>query len=347
VVDRKAVYALCYLDLDQFKLVNDTAGHVVRDQLLRQVADLLRTKLRARDTLARLSGDEFSLLLENCPLDRALQITKALVAAMLDFRFTWEGRSFDIGVSIELVCITAEANNTVQLLSQADVACYTAKDRGRNRVHVYQIEDNLMLPATFIPAAERFGIMAVIDRWVIRTVCHCAAKEVGSSLGAGIAINLSGNSLKDDSLLDFVRQQLFDTTLPPDRFCFEITETAAIGNLKQATWLITEMKKSGCRFALDDFGSGLSSFTYLKYLPVDYLKIDGSFVRDMVVEPIDHAMVAAINQVGHTMGIQTIAEYAESEANVAQLKALNVDYVQGYAIGSPKPLEGMGYQPLS
>jgi diguanylate cyclase (GGDEF)-like protein/PAS domain S-box-containing protein len=396
-------HALCYLDLDQFKLVNDTAGHVVGDQLLRQVADLLRTKLRTRDTLARVGGDEFSLLLENCPLDKALQIAKTLVAAVRDFRFTWDGRSFDIGVSIGLVSITAEVNNTVQLLSQADVACYAAKDRGRNRVHLYQIEDNqpgghhteifratelrdalendrfrlyyqpivplfpsnddsshyeillrlldakdnIVLPATFIPAAERFGIMAAIDRWVIRTVCRYAAEVVGSSLGTGIAINLSGNSLKDDSLLDFVHQQLFDTTLPPERFCFEITETAAIGNLKQATGLITELKKSGCRFALDDFGSGLSSFTYLKYLPVDYVKIDGSFVRDMVVEPIDHAMVAAINQVGHTMGIQTIAEYAESEAIVAQLKALNVDYAQGYAIGSPRPLEEMGYPPIS
>ena len=389
-------HALCYLDLDQFKLINDTIGHVAGDRLLKQIGGVLMRKVRVRDTLARLGGDEFSLLIEHCPLDNAIEIAKSLVLALRDFRFAWEGRSFEIGVSVGVVPITSTAENAAELLAHADVACYTAKDLGRNRIYVYQTEDpelarrhtemlrvadlkgalqedrfhlycqpivalflpsdaplryelllrlvdakgEVVLPKTFIPAAERYGLMATIDRWVIRKAFHHATVALRSrSLGVGIAINLSGNSLNDDGLLAFVRQALAEAGFPPDRLCFEITETAAITNLTQAAHFITEMKKAGCRFALDDFGSGLSCFTYLKHLPVDYLKIDGSFVRDMMEDPIDRAMVAAINQVGHTMGIQTIAEYAESEAIIRELKELRVDYAQGYAIGSPRLLQ--------
>jgi diguanylate cyclase (GGDEF)-like protein/PAS domain S-box-containing protein len=388
-------HALCYLDLDQFKLINDSAGHVVGDQLLRQVAGLLLGKLRACDTLARLGGDEFSLLIKNCSLEKALEIAEDLLTAIRDFRFSWEGRNFEIGGSIGLVPITADAENTAKLLSQADVACYTAKELGRNRVYVYEThdshssrlhtqilraaeltdaleknrfriygqpivglppsherpmhielllrmldaEDQLLLAGEFIPAAERYGLMRAIDRWVIRTVLQ----EYGSSFArlptAKIAINLSGNSLNDDSLLAFTRQAFGNSALPPQRVCFEITETAAIDNLKQTSHFILEMKKIGCCFALDDFGSGLSSFAYLKNLPVDYLKIDGNFVRDMVEDTTDQAMVAAINQVGHTMGIQTVAEYAESAAVIEQLRKLGVDYAQGYGIGRPQPIE--------
>lgn len=388
-------HALCYLDLDQFKLINDSAGHVVGDQLLRQVAGLLLGKLRASDTLARLGGDEFSLLIKNCSLEKALEIAEDLLRAIGDFRFSWEGRNFEIGASIGLVPITSDAESTAKLLSQADVACYTAKELGRNRVYVYEthdshsgrlhtqilraaeltdaleknrfrlygqpivgltpghdrpmhielllrmldIEDQLLLAEEFIPAAERYGLMRAIDRWVIRTVLQDYGDCFARLPTAKIAINLSGNSLNDDCLLAFTRQAFTNSVLPPERVCFEITETAAIDNLKQTRHFILEMKRIGCYFALDDFGSGLSSFAYLKNLPVDYLKIDGNFVRDMVDDTIDQAMVAAINQVGHTMGIQTVAEYAESEAVIEQLRRLGVDYAQGYGIGRPQPIE--------
>lgn len=388
-------HALCYLDLDQFKLINDSAGHVVGDQLLRQVAGLLLGKLRACDTLARLGGDEFSLLIKDCSLEKALEIAEDLLAAIRDFRFSWEGRNFEIGGSIGLVPMTADAESTAQLLSQADVACYTAKELGRNRVYVYEThdrhsnrlhtqilraaeltdaleknrfrlygqpivalppdhdrpmhielllrmldaEDRILLAEEFIPAAERYGLMRAIDRWVIRTVLHEYGAALARLPGAKIAINLSGNSLNDDSLLAFTRDAFEKSLLPPKRVCFEITETAAIDNLQQTSHFILEMKRIGCCFALDDFGSGLSSFAYLKKLPVDYLKIDGNFVRDMVEDTIDQAMVAAINQVGHIMGIQTVAEYAESEAVIEQLRKLGVDYAQGYGIGRPQPIE--------
>ncbi len=390
-------HVLCYLDLDQFKLVNDAAGHMAGDRLLTQIGGVLMQKVRARDTLARLGGDEFGLLIEHCPLESAIEIADSLVAALRDFLFVWEGLTFDISVSVGVVPITATAVTVTELLAQADAACYTAKDLGRNRVYVYQAEDpelarrhtemlhvadlkgalqqgrfhlhcqpivalfppndapfcyefllrlvdangEIVLPKAFIPAAERYGLMATIDRWVIRKVFHHAAH--GSYLGAGIAINLSGNSLNDDGLLAFVRQAIAETVFPPARLCFEITETAAIANLTQATHFITEMKKTGCRFALDDFGSGLSSFTYLKHLPVDYLKIDGSFVREVMKDPIDGAIVAAINQVAHAMGIQTIAEYAESEAIVGKLRELRVDYAQGSALGPARLMEEQAY----
>ncbi len=393
--DHDARHALCYMDLDQFKLVNDTAGHNAGDELLRQITHLLRNSIRDRDTLARLGGDEFGLLLDNCPLAKAQKIAQKLVGAVREFRFVWEGRIFQIGVSIGVVPITAATESVGQLLSQVDVACYTAKDLGRNQVHVYHRQDGeparrhneirraaelretleqgrfclysqpivalapatypsahcelllrlvgtegeLLLPQAFIPAAERYGLMAAIDRWVIHTVLHGCSGAFGARPDLELAINLSGNSLSDESLLDFIQQQLATSALSPRQICFEITETAAIQHLHRAGHLIAELRTLGCRFALDDFGSGLSSFTYLKQLPVDYLKIDGAFVRDIAEDIIDHAMVAAINQIGHTMGIQTIAEWAESDAIVEQLRSLGVDYAQGYAMGPPTPLE--------
>jgi diguanylate cyclase (GGDEF)-like protein/PAS domain S-box-containing protein len=387
-------HALCYLDLDQFKLVNDTAGHAAGDMLLKQVASLLMDRIRARDTLARLGGDEFSLLVENCPFDKALEISEALASTVRDFRFVWKNRSFQLGISIGVVAITAASENTTQLLTQADVACYTAKDLGRNRVYPYHAQNGeltrrhmeihraadlrgaleagqfrlycqpivtlplgrntviyhevllrlldakgeVVAPRAFIPAAERYGLMGALDRWVIRTALSYAAGTEGNARNVALAINLSGHSRNDDTLTKFVRRQLAEYAFPPQRVCFEITETAAVTNLTHTIHLITEMKETGIRFALDDFGSGLCSFTYLKHLPVDYLKIDGSFVHNMVDNAVDHAIVAAINQVGHIMGIRTIAEYVESNAIAAQLERLGVDYAQGYAVGSPKPL---------
>jgi diguanylate cyclase (GGDEF)-like protein/PAS domain S-box-containing protein len=388
-------HALCYLDLDRFKIVNDTAGHAAGDELLKQVAEILRGQIRGRDTLARVGGDEFSLLLENCELEKATEIGRSLMDSIREFRFLWEGRTFEIGVSIGIVPTDKNDESVVELLSKADIACYTAKDLGRNRIHVYQPKDSqtarrhieirraadlsdalneerfrlysqpicplksalgdrqhfelllrlldndgkIVLPGAFIPAAERYGLMPAVDRWTIGTAFGLYHHSFPGNGAASIAINLSGSTLNDDTLLDFVKQQLKQSCIPPGRICFEITETAAISNLTRATRFIAAMKGLGCRFALDDFGSGLSSFTYLKNLPVDYLKIDGSFVRDMVEDPIDHAMVAAINEVGHIMGIQTIAEFACTESVVGELRKLGVDYAQGHALGYPCPIE--------
>ena len=392
-----ARHALCYLDLDQFKVVNDTAGHAAGDELLRQINTILSGMFRERDSLARIGGDEFGLLLDNCPLDRAQLIAQTVVGNIRDHRFHWEGRTYQIGVSIGLTPITAEAQDTAQLLTQADVACYIAKEMGRNRVHIYQREDTetvqrhgeilgaaglrdsleqgrfrlhyqpivpldapdprpsryevllrvvykgspdanteLVLPAAFIPAAERYGLMGAIDRWVIQTAFAEYAKGI-SRTGAQIAINLSGNSLSDESLLGFIEAQFAAHAFPPDRVCFEITETAAIQNLRPALELMAALKRRGSQLALDDFGSGLSSFRYLKTLPVDYLKIDGSFIKDMVGNPNDCALVAAINQMSHALGIQTIAEYAESQAIVERLRELGVDYAQGFFFGHAAP----------
>jgi diguanylate cyclase (GGDEF)-like protein/PAS domain S-box-containing protein len=393
----RARHVLCYLDLDQFKVVNDTAGHAAGDELLRQINKILSGMFRDRDTLARIGGDEFGLLLENCPLERAQLIAQTVVGAVREYRFCWEGFIYQIGVSIGLASITTETESTAQLLTQADVACYIAKEKGRNRAHLYQREDTetvqrhgeilgaaglrdaleqgrfrlhyqsivslqtldfhpvryeallrvayksrpeenteLVLPAAFIPAAERYGLMGAIDRWVIQAVFREYANNIGQT-GARIAINLSGNSLSDETLLDFIEAQFAEHAVPPEMACFEITETAAIQNLRQATELMTALKRQGSQFALDDFGSGLSSFRYLRTLPVDYLKIDGSFVKDMMGNANDCALVAAINQMSHTLGIKTVAEYTHSRAIVERLRDMGVDYAQGYYFGQPMP----------
>jgi len=388
-------HCLCYLDLDQFKIVNDTAGHVAGDELLRRITVLLKSKIRSRDTLARYGGDEFGLLLDNCPIERAYSIAKSLLAAVQNLNFEWEGRTFQVGVSIGLVPITEITANTAEIMSQADVACYTAKDLGRNQVHIYENTDNKLaqrhseilrvaditdsikanrfrlycqainplqetdneaahyelliravdasgkieLPKTFIPAAERYGMMAAIDRWVIRSAFSRYVELFDQSENVKIAINISGNSLTDASFLQYAQHNIAKSGIRSRNVCFEITETAAISNLEQARTFITELKQLGCQFALDDFGSGLSSFTYLKNLPVDYLKIDGSFVSDMINDPINQAMVAAINEVGHVMGIKTIAECAENNEIINQLTKLGVDYAQGFAISTPMPIE--------
>ena len=391
----RSEHALCYLDLDQFKIVNDTCGHGAGDELLRQLAMLLKTRLRGRDTLARLGGDEFGLLLGECPLAEALPVAHALRELVHDFRFVWQQKTFRVAVSIGMVAITATSTDLARLLSAADSACYIAKEKGRNRIHVYALEDNelhrwqnemhwvsrleevgandclrlyyqpiapldprnaegaygevllrfadengqILLPGAFIPAAERYHQMPAIDRWVVHALL---ATQRGNTLGGAstdcFAVNLSGQSLSSLEFLDFVMKQLEEHGVSPARLCFEITETAAIANLEAAVHFIAMLKGKGCRFALDDFGSGLSSFAYLKTLPVDFLKIDGRFVQDMVNDPIDRAMVEAIQRVGSIMGIKTIAESVENEAILDLLKAIGVDYAQGYALGRPRPL---------
>ena len=394
-----STHALLYIDLDQFKVVNDTCGHVAGDELLRQLSFLLKEHVRDSDTLARLGGDEFGLLLERCPLGRAREIAESLRHVIKDFRFTWDEKPFEIGASIGVVEVDEDSESLSTVMSAADVACYAAKDLGRNRVHVYEPNDEelkqrrgemqwigrinnalandrlvlygqairpvggeadegrhyeilvrmldeegeLVPPAAFIPAAERYNLMPSVDKWVVNHVCRLAG-ALRARGGAGqltmLAINLSGSTLSDDDFLGFVRHQLEAYRVPPELICFEITETAAIANLARAIQFIREMKRLGCRFALDDFGSGLSSFAYLKNLPVDYLKIDGGFIRDMVADPIDRAMVRSINEVGHVMGIQTIAEFVEDEETLAVLRSIGVDYAQGFGIAHPAPLVG-------
>jgi diguanylate cyclase (GGDEF)-like protein/PAS domain S-box-containing protein len=403
-------HALCYLDLDQFKVINDTCGHTAGDALLQQISLLLKRHARTGDIVARLGGDEFGLLLGNCPLSKAEEIARVLCQAIGEMRFPWEDKIFEVGVSIGLVPITSVSQNPKQLLSQADVACYAAKDHGRNRVHVYTAEDeelsqrerelywasmisgaleqnrfrlyvqqitcldnarvvsrnhyevllrmldndgNEISPSVFIPAAERYNLMPSVDEWVIHhTLAHLEKyRHRLNPEGISLAINLSGNSLNREGLQAYIEEQFARFHVPPQTICFEITETAVIHNLSQASEFIRALKKLGCQFALDDFGSGLSSFTYLKNLPVDYLKIDGSFVCDMVNNPISDAMVTAINNIGHVMGIQTIAEFVENKEILKRLQTLGIDYAQGFGVMgleliekiqpfSPKPTSG-------
>jgi diguanylate cyclase (GGDEF)-like protein/PAS domain S-box-containing protein len=391
---RQEHHVLCYLDLDQFKIVNDTCGHHVGDELLRQVANLFQSRIRKTDILARLGGDEFGVLLHHCHLEEALWVANTLREALQTFRFVWQGSTFTVGVSIGLVAIDGQIDGLEQLLIAADSACYAAKRGGRNRVHTYHADDaTLMLqqremrwatrltealeanrfclfaqpivataagagpathyevllrlrdetgalvpPAMFLPAAEVYGLMVSIDRWVITTLFqhwHQVQSVVSPRL---YAINLSGASINDDQMIDFLRHSLDRYGVPANQVCFEITETMAITNLAKANQFVQQLHAMGCRFALDDFGSGMSSFSYLKHLPVDYLKIDGSFVKDMLTNPVDEAMVEAINRIGQVMGIQTIAEYVENSAILDRLAAMGVDFAQGYGIAKPMPL---------
>ena len=386
-------HALLYIDLDQFKLVNDTCGHVAGDELLRQLSTLLSTKIRTVDTLARLGGDEFGLLLPGCGSEQAQGIAEKIRQEISEFRFVWEAKTFVIGASIGLAEITHETGAAANLLSAADTACYMAKDRGRNRVCVHRAQDaevrrlhgeaewisrltrafeenrfqlfyqkiiplhsdlhpdyreillrlidekgNLVPPMAFIPAAERYHLMPSIDRWVMRTLFSWMKSHPKPPDNIYYSINLSGQSLRDDAFADFVEDQFQLSGVLPTRICFEITETAAIANLAQAMRMMSKLQALGCGFSLDDFGSGMSSFAYLKNLPVDCIKVDGAFVRDMLTDPVDCAMVEAIIRIGHVMGLQTIAEYVESEAIMQRLATLGVDYVQGFGMHRPERL---------
>ncbi len=389
-------HALVYMDLDQFKIVNDTCGHAAGDELLRQLAVIISAKVREGDSLFRLGGDEFAILLNGCPINRAEGIANEIRLVVEEFRFMWQDKSFGIGVSIGLVPITVDSVSMASLLAAADAACYTAKEKGRNRVQVYEpsdtelamregemqwlprinraMEENRMQlyyqkianvrdgdvmggtqyelllrmldehgaiipPQAFIPAAERYNLMPSVDRWVIRHALDWITRHAAQVKDIStIYINLSGQSLNDDKFLDFVTAQIKRLDGLGIKIGFEITETAAIANLSRAMRLMGTLKDLGCSFALDDFGSGMSSFAYLKNLPVDKIKIDGVFVRDMLFDRVDYAMVEAINRIGHLMGIQTVAEFVENDAILQRLKALGVDYAQGFGIHRPEPL---------
>src|SRR5271167_2142644 len=389
---RETSYALCCLDLDQFKIVNDTCGHSAGDALLGQVGALLKSKVRWRDTLARLGGDEFGILLESCSLDEAMRTAEALREAVRNFKFTWEERTFRLGASIGVVPITADNADVASVLSAADSACQAAKEAGRNRVHSFEENDiDLMrrrremqwaarinnaleegrfelFRQTILPlqtvetgahyelllrmrdeaakivasdkvmtAAERYGITPSIDRWVIENAFRWLVSEADEREKLTMcSINLSGQSLGDDKFLPYVIDQFHRSGLDATKICFEITETAAIASFSQANRFIQALKELGCKFALDDFGTGLSSFGYLKHFPVDYLKIDGSFVKEILHDPIDREMVRSINEIGHLTGKQTIAEFAENQEIINMLQSLGVDYAQGYGVSQPQ-----------
>ena len=386
-------HCLAYIDLDQFKIVNDSCGHMAGDMLLKELSLNLKAKLRGTDTLARLGGDEFALILMACGLDKAQQIVNGLLQAVQDYRFSCNNKVFKVGASIGLIEISPNHTYTLSdLISRVDSACYAAKGDGGNRIHVYQPDDmqlnhhnnqlqwvsrihaslehnqfvlymqplaslqgnseqhcellvrmhgedaTLYPPGSFLPAAERYRLMPQIDRWVVAAAL-AAIKRKGVNFDAVCAINLSGQSLSQDDFLDYVLAQIKQHKVDTKRLCFEITETAVITNLDKARHFMQVLRKIGCRFSLDDFGSGLSSFAYLKNLEVDFLKIDGMFVKGIVNNKIDRAMVDSINNVGHVMGLHTIAEFAESKEIIQALKDIGVDYAQGYGVAMLKLFE--------
>ncbi len=400
VNDESTEHALCYIDLDQFKVVNDTCGHKAGDELLRQLTFQINKKIRKHDVFARLGGDEFGIILKDCSIDSAETLATLIKDATSKLRFSWGQHSFEIGASIGLVPITHGHATTSDLMMIADSACYIAKDKGRNRIHIYEPTDEdiiqrsgdmqwlqtlnrsiefdkfvlfcqliapanemsgasrhyeilirmkdsdrgLVQPSLFIPAAERYQLMPSIDQWVIK---NTFAMLAGAGLSGktlplntpGFNVNLSAQSLTDNTFLDYVTEQFELSGLNPGLITFEITETAAIANLTRAIDVIEKLKQLGCRFSLDDFGSGLSSFAYLSNLPVDSIKIDGHFVSDIDSNPVSRSIVESIAQIGRVMGLKTIAEFVENDAILQEARDCGIDFVQGYGIERPRPLQ--------
>ena len=397
---RKTENVLCYMDLDQFKVINDTCGHMAGDELLRQLAHELQKCVRRDDTLARLGGDEFAMLLESCSLTNAERVAVSVLQKVQNFRFVWQNQVFTVGVSIGMTVLSAEGDSISEVLRRADASCYAAKEAGRNRLHIYRYDDRelelrhvemrwvtrlnnaldygryelwqqeiaeiyrhdrpsgskaqnhfevlvrmrdegsrLILPGVFLPAAERYDLITRIDRWVVHTLFEWLEQNPRELDRLGMCtINLSGKTLGDESFLNELIALLETSGIPANKICFEVTETAAIASLSSAIKFMTRLKAHGCVFALDDFGSGLSSFAYLKSLPVDFVKIDDFFVKDILADPVDRAMVKAIIDMTHALGKLTIAECVENDAILHELIDLDIDYVQGYGIAKPVPL---------
>jgi len=398
-------HALLYLDLDNFKAVNDSCGHTAGDELLRQLTAIMLTRMRGSDTLARLGGDEFGALLESCPIEQGVRIANAMRETVREFRFVWEGKTFNVGVSIGLVPIRHDSGDINAVLAAADACCYEAKKQGRDRVQVWRPEEQgagerheelevvsqisrafeqgqfrlyrqriaplapgqtqrdphyevlirmldkngKPVPATgFMPQAERYNLLTSIERWVVGSLVEYLHRQWttggipreahdGGERGF-YSVNISGASINDKSFPEFLRNLLTRYQLPAGLLCFEITETVAISNLSKAAELMHELKGMGCRFALDDFGTGMSSFAYLKYLPVDFLKIAGVFITDMANDPMDHAIVDSINKISHILGMKTIAESVESAESLARITELGIDFAQGYYVAEPEEL---------
>ena len=390
-------YAVCYLDLDRFKIINDTCGHGAGDKLLHQITKLLQQRIRTSDIFARVGGDEFAILLCQCSIEQALKTANQLIDIIREFRFVWEDKIFRIGVSIGLVGIDSKTESLTSLLNAADASCYAAKESGGNTVRVYYPEDavlakqqtqrrwverinraleenrfclyaqkivpinentqthyevllrleesgKLITPGLFLPAAERYGLMPAIDRWVVETFMsnyeiYWQSNQLKKAKPVNLyTINLSGASINNREFANFLHEQFNRYNIPSETICFEITETVAITNIEQAVVFIKQLKQLGCSIALDDFGSGMSSFNYLKHLPIDYLKIDGSFVQNIVNDKVDYATVECFHHISQIMNIKTIAEFVENEAILNNLKQIGIDYVQGYGIEKPQPL---------
>ncbi len=387
-------HAVCFLDLDAFKCVNDAAGHAAGDALLAQIRGLFVGKFRERDTFARLGGDEFALLLDACALEEAIKIAETIVATIRDHRFVWNDRSFRIGVSVGVVPIGPDSEDAAQVLTRADLACYAAKQAGGNRVHyvrrgaaevspghgevllasrlqsalderrfrlfcqpmvvlsertgttdlwevllrLVDSDGDVVGPDAFVSAADRFGLMGAIDRWVIDTAIAFLASELEGRSAVGLAINLSGNSINDPEMTGFIASRFDRYGIAPHRLCFDFAETLTARNVGNAAMLARDLKALGARVALDDFGAGPSSFAHLRAVPADFLKVDGSFVRDVVDNSVDAAFVAAVQTAGRSMGIETVGEYAHNAAVVDRLRELGIDRAQGYAFGEPQPL---------
>jgi len=388
-------HVLCYLDLDRFKVVNDTSGHLAGDSMLREVAKVLRDAVRDSDTVARLGGDEFGMLLIGCPLEKARQIADDVCRAVGDYRFVWKDKIFNIGVSIGLVEISRESGTLEELFAAADSACYVAKKQGSGRVAVYSARDEALArhtgeiqwlqklqsalkenrfqlyhqpivpaygqdgggpamevfvrlqdeaghevpPSEFVRAAERYRLMSLVDRWVVQTTLAALGRgAIPIPANRSVAINVSGQTLGDVQFLEFVVECLDSTGVTPSQVCFEITETAVVANLDHARRFVGVLHGMGCQFALDDFGSGVGSFSNLKNLPMDYLKIDGSFMRNLARDSVNQAMVTAMIKLARTLNFKVIAEQVEDEAGLEAARRMGVDYIQGYAVGRPQLL---------
>ncbi|HDO34485.1 MAG TPA: EAL domain-containing protein, partial [Chromatiales bacterium] len=385
-----AVCAVFYIDLDQFKYINDTLGHAAGDRLLVEISTLVSSRVREGDLFARFGGDEFTLLLDNVDEERAIRAAENVRALVGEYRFLEGGNSFNVTCSVGVAMVNEQVQSADEVLSHADIACNIAKAQGRNRVNLYNPADRdkagmaedmgwaarvremleqdrfqlvfqpivaiadgrvhdyevlmrmpcddgqVILPGGFMPAAERFGLIHRLDRWMVRQAIQRLAQLRASGTPVCFSVNLSGRAFEDDGLLPLIRRMLEQTQLDPAWLTFEITETAAIANLAAAVRFIRALKEIGCRFALDDFGAGFCSFTYLKHLPVDKLKIDGSFVQGLAGAPVDQAMVRSLNQVAHALGKVTIAEYVEDARTLRLLQEYGVDYAQGFYLGRPE-----------